>query len=56
MLVGEKWRAPRDVVIRRVQEMCGVNLEAVSHEADIVTAIAALEALRRDGVCKSDGS
>jgi hypothetical protein len=53
MLVGQKWHVHREVVISRIQEMCGVNLAEPSSGEQIVKAIAALETLRVNGFQKA---
>ena len=53
MLVAEKWRINRSLVIETVHQRCGVNLEAVGNENEIVTALNILEDLRLHGVTQS---
>ena len=50
MLVAQKFRVHRDVVIDRVRELSGVDMNSFAREADIATVIAVLEELRHRGV------
>jgi hypothetical protein len=50
MLVGEKWRVRRSIVFAAVQRECAVNLEAISSDIQIATAMKVLEELRQNGV------
>lgn len=45
-----KFSVHRDVVLDRVREMTGVDMRAPTSAADVVAAIAALEALRWSGL------
>lgn len=50
MLVGQKWRIARSVVIAEVQRRCGVNLLDIASESEIATAMTELEILRHQGM------
>ncbi len=50
MLVGEKWRVRHSIVFAAVQRECAVNLEAISSDIQIATAMTVLEELRQNGV------
>lgn len=49
MLIGQKWRVHRSVVIAQVLTKAGVDLNDVKNEEELVAAIAVLEELRADG-------
>ena len=53
LLVAEKWRIHRSLVIDVIRQRCGVNLEAVENEDEISTAIKVLEDLKIHGVAPS---
>lgn len=50
MLIGQKYDVPRSQIIKLVQQICGVDLNASLSEANIVQAIEILETLKRDGL------
>lgn len=50
MLIGQKYGVPRSQIINRVQQVCGVDLNASLSETNIVQAIEILETLKRDGL------
>ena len=50
MLVAQKWGITRNVVIETIFERCGVDLSALETDNQIVTAIAALEDIRVNGI------
>ena len=50
MLVGQKWRIARSVVIDEVQRRCGVNLLNITSESEIATAMTELAILRHQGM------
>jgi len=46
MLVAQKLRVHRDVVIERVRQACGVDMYAMGSDTDITAVISVLEDLR----------
>lgn len=50
MLIAQKFRVHRDVVIERVRELSGVDMHAMKTDEDIAKVIALLESLRFRGV------
>lgn len=54
--VSEKYGVKRDVVIDLVRQACGVDLNSVGSESEIVAAIEVLNALRLRGLESHPGS
>ena len=50
MLISEKLRVHRDVVIERVRELTGVDMHAVTSGAEIAKVIEVMEHLRFEGL------
>lgn len=50
MLIAQKFRVHRDVVLERVQVVSGVDMHAMKTDADIASVIALLEELRFRGL------
>lgn len=50
MLVGQKSKVHREVVIERVKELSGVDMNAITSDADLAKVIAVLEELRLRGL------
>lgn len=50
MLMGQKYRIHRDVVIEAVRLACGVDLNAPGAEAGIIEAIQALDDIKANGL------
>jgi hypothetical protein len=50
MLVAQKFKVHRDVVLERVRERSGVDMSSIARDADIAAAITVLEDLRHRGV------
>ena len=50
MLVAQKWKVLRSVVLETVNLKCGVDLNSVTSEHEIEPAIRTLEQLRMHGI------
>jgi len=54
VLVAEKWRVKRSVVLKAVHQKCGVDLTAVGTNNEIEPAIRVLEDLKLHGLLGTD--
>jgi hypothetical protein len=50
VLVAEKWRVKRSVVLKAVHQKCGVDLTVIGTDNGIETAIRVLEDLKLHGI------
>ena len=50
MLLAQKFRVPRDLVLDLVGELSGIDMHAMQTDEDIATAISLLESLRFSGL------
>jgi len=50
MLIAQKFRVHRDVVIERVSQLSGLNMHAMTSDDDLAKVIAVLEELRLRGL------
>ena len=50
VVVCEKWRVERSVVIEAVRQRCGVDLMAVKNGEELILAMQVLEDLRFNGL------
>ena len=50
MLIGQKWRVHRNAVIAQVLRQTGVDLNRVTEERELVSAMMVLEELRTHGL------
>ena len=56
VLVAEKYRVPRSIIIERVARIAGVDITQAASDADIERAAAALQRLNDHGVHESDSN
>ena len=54
MLVSQKFRVPRSMIITRVAEQCGVDITLSANDAEIHLAVAILEQIKQSGLGDSD--
>jgi hypothetical protein len=50
MLMGQKYRVHRSVIIGRVRRECGVDLSSPASEVGIVEAIEVLDRIKAEGL------
>ena len=50
MLMGQKYRVPRSVVIERVRQLSGVDITVLGTEPDIQRAMAVLTNIKESGL------
>jgi hypothetical protein len=50
VVVAERHRVARDVILDRVQQKCGVDLRHLKSDEEIITAISVLDDLRLAGL------
>jgi hypothetical protein len=50
MLVAQKFKVHRDVVIERVRQLSGIDMNAMTNDADLAGALTGLEDLRHRGL------
>ncbi len=50
MLVAQKFKVHRDVVIERVRQLSGIDMNALTSDADLAGVMAVLEDLRHRGL------
>jgi hypothetical protein len=50
VVVSEKWRVRRSVVLDRVREICGVDLLMEGTDDDLLTALTVLSEMRTHGL------
>lgn len=54
LLVGQKYRVPRIVIIERVKVLCGVDITVPVDDAAVQQAVRALESIKESGVAEID--
>ena len=50
MLMGQKYRVPRNTIIERVLQLCGVDITGLADEEEIRRAMEALVTIKESGV------
>jgi hypothetical protein len=55
MLMGQKYKVHRSVIIDLVRQSCGVDLMGLATEAEIVEAIHTLDRIKADGLNTATG-
>jgi len=50
MLIGQKYRVPRSVIIERVLKLCGVDITVPANEAGVQRAVQTLVQIKESGL------
>jgi hypothetical protein len=50
MLMGQKYRVPRSIIIERIQQLCGVDIAVIANEVEVQRAVQALVQIKESGL------